>query len=286
MKNKKKKKLYIVSTPIGNLEDITYRAIRILKKTDIILAENIKHTKKLTNNFNIRTKILKFNDNYNQKKIKSLIEIIKSGKNMALVSNAGTPAINDPGYKIINECHLSNIRVVPIPGPCAAITAISSSGIQSNKFCYEGFLPKKKKLKEDLLNILKKEKRTIIIYESPYRIIQSLQMIVDIFGKTRKILFAREMTKIWEKIYKTNTMNLLYLIKNKKIKYKGEIVIIIEGFKKKKNVFSEKIINTFEILKKNLSTKKAIKLTTKIYKIKKNKLYNFIIQKISLNKNL
>ncbi|WP_320415024.1 16S rRNA (cytidine(1402)-2'-O)-methyltransferase [Candidatus Purcelliella pentastirinorum] len=148
MKILKKNKLYIVPTPIGNLKDITYRAINILKKIDIILAENIKHTKILINHFKIKKTILKFNNDYEHNKVKKIIKLIKTGKNVALLSSAGTPTINDPGYKLIHACHLSNIKIIPLPGPCAAITALSASGMSFNKFCYEGFLPKKKNLKK------------------------------------------------------------------------------------------------------------------------------------------
>ncbi|QFQ31939.1 16S rRNA (cytidine(1402)-2'-O)-methyltransferase [Buchnera aphidicola] len=272
--------LYIVPTPIGNLSDITYRALTILQEVDLIACENIKHTNILLKHFNIKNILISFNKINEFQQSDHLIEKLKKGKNIALVSNAGTPLINDPGYILIKKCHFFKIQIIPLPGACAAITALSASGISTRSFCYEGFLPSKKKLKRRLLNSLKKEKRTIILYESKYRIIETIQDIINEIGENRHIVIAREITKKWEIIYGNKAHIMLTWIKEDKSRYnKGENVIIIDGYKESKNInLSDKVINTFIILRKFLSLKQSVLVTSKIHKINKNNLYQYAIK--------
>ncbi|QCI17502.1 16S rRNA (cytidine(1402)-2'-O)-methyltransferase [Buchnera aphidicola (Acyrthosiphon lactucae)] len=272
--------LYIVPTPIGNLSDITYRALEILKDVHIIAAENIRHTNILLQHFNIKNHLILMNKDNEKKQSDNLIKKLKKGKKIALVSNAGTPIINDPGSILIKKCHISNIKVIPLPGPCAAITALSASGITNNRFCYEGFLPSKKKTRCDLLYSLKEETRTIIFYESKYRILESIQDIIEQIDKNRHIVIAREITKKWESIYGAKATLILQWLKEDKYRYKGEIVIIIDGFKKlKKNNLSKKILDTFSMLRKFLSLKTSVLITSQIHEIKKNNLYQYVIKK-------
>lgn len=272
--------LYIVPTPIGNLLDITHRALKVLKHVDLIAAENIQHTNILLQKFNIKNHLTLMNKDNEKKQSENLIKKLKNGKIIALVSNAGTPVINDPGNILIKKCHLLNINVIPLPGPCAAITALSASGIINNRFCYEGFLPSKKKMRCDLLSSLKKEIRTIIFYESKYRIIESMQDIIEQIDKNRHIVIARELTKTWECIYGAKAYLMLDWLKKDKYRYKGEIVIIISGFKKpKNNNLSNKILDTFSILRKSLSLKTSVLITSQIYNIRKNDLYKHVIKK-------
>lgn len=272
--------LYIVPTPIGNLSDITYRGLQILKLVNIIAAENIQHTNILLEHFNIKNFLTSMNKDNEEKKSNYLIQQLKKGKNIALVSNAGTPLINDPGYILIKKCYFFNIKVIPLPGACAAITALSGSGISTNRFCYEGFLPSKKKIRCNLLRSLKEEKRTIIFYESKYRILESIQDIIEQIDKNRHIVVAREITKKWECIYGTTATLMLDWLKTDKNRYKGEIIIIIDGFKKLKNHYlSQKVIDTFLILRTFFSLKKAVLITSEIHKISKNFLYQYAIEK-------
>ncbi|QIQ41145.1 MAG: 16S rRNA (cytidine(1402)-2'-O)-methyltransferase [Buchnera aphidicola (Aphis urticata)] len=272
--------LYIVPTPIGNLSDITYRALETLKSVDLIACENIKHTNILLKHFNIKNVLITFNKINEFQKSNHLIEELKKGKKIALVSNAGTPLINDPGYLLIKKCHFFDIQILPLPGPCAAITALSASGLSTHRFCYEGFLPSKKQLRRDLLNSLKKEKRTMIFYESKHRIIETIKDIINEIGENRHIVIAREITKKWEIIYGNKAYLMLSWIKEDENRYnKGENVIIIDGYKEFKNVYiSDKIINTFTILRTVLSLKKSVLITSKIHKIKKNNLYQYAIK--------
>lgn len=273
--------LYIVPTPIGNLSDITYRALEILKKVNLIACENIQHTNILLTHFNIKNILISFNKNNEVQKSNNLIQTLKTGKSIALVSNAGTPVINDPGYFLIKQCHLFNIQIVPLPGPCAAVTALSAAGISTNRFCYEGFLPSKKKLRCDLLHSLKKETRTIICYESKYRIIATIKDIINEIGENRHIVIAREITKKWEMIYGNKAHVMLSWVQEDTNRYnKGENVIIIDGYKELENAnLSDKIINTFKILRKVLSLKQSVLMTSKIHKINKNSLYQYAIKK-------
>lgn len=278
-KNKKNGKLFIVPTPIGNMKDITYRAIKILNKIDYIASENYKITLKLLNKFNIKKKIISFHK-YNEHKNTNLIIKKLKNKNIALISNAGTPTINDPGFILVKKCHKKKIKVVPLPGACAAITALSASGIPSNKFCFEGFLPSQEKKRCNTIEKIKFEKRTIIFYESPHRIKKSLKNIVEKLGPLRKMTLARELTKYWESIKFQTTYYFFKKFKNNSLICKGEIVLIISGYKnKKKNKISKKIKKTLYILKPLLSLTKTALVTSKIYNIKKNKLYKYLLKK-------
>ncbi|ADP65914.1 16S rRNA (cytidine(1402)-2'-O)-methyltransferase [Buchnera aphidicola str. APS (Acyrthosiphon pisum)] len=272
--------LYIVPTPIGNLSDITYRALEVLKDVDIIAAENIRHTNILLQHFNIKNNLILMNKDNEKKQSHNLIQELKKGKKIALVSNAGTPIINDPGCILIKQCHIFDIKVIPLPGACAAITALSASGIINNRFCYEGFLPSRKKSRCDLLHSLKEETRTIIFYESKHRILESIKDIIEQIDKNRHIVIAREMTKKWESIYGAKASLILEWLKENKYRYKGEMVIIIDGFKKLKNyTLSKKILDTFSILRKFFSLKTSVLITAQIHDINKNKLYQYVIKK-------
>ncbi|CAL4318558.1 Ribosomal RNA small subunit methyltransferase I [Buchnera aphidicola (Chaitophorus populicola)] len=281
MKKKKYGKIFIIPTPIGNIYDITYRSIAVLKKIDYIAAENYQKIKKILNKFNIKKPIISLNQ-HNELKITQIIfNKIKENKNIALVSDAGTPTINDPGFYLIREFHKKKINIVPLPGACAAITALSASGIPTNKFCFEGFLPSKEIKRKKALNLLKYEKRTIIIYEAPHRIIHSLKNIVEQLGAKRKIVLARELTKSWESIIFDTAENILYKYKNNQSICKGEIVLILSGYKsKKKKIISKKIKYILSVLKPFLPKNKISSIISKIYNIKKKYIYEYLIQKI------
>ncbi|QJC33516.1 16S rRNA (cytidine(1402)-2'-O)-methyltransferase [Enterobacteriaceae endosymbiont of Donacia provostii] len=276
-------RLYIVATPIGNYSDISQRALNTLKKVNFILAEDTRKTGLLLNYFHIKKKLYSYYE-YNEKKnTTKFLEKINKGYNVALVSDAGTPLINDPGYRMIKLCREKylNIRIISIPGPCSAIVALSISGLPTNRFCYEGFLSNKKSKRIKRLYELKSEYRTIILYESTHRLLKCLYDIKNIFGKKRYIVIARELTKKWENIHGDYISNLIKWIKLDLNQIKGEIVLIISGYKKSNNIkdkISSKIKKTFFSLKKELALKKAINITANIYSIKKNLLYKFYLK--------
>jgi len=218
-------KLYLIATPIGNLEDITLRALRTLKEVDIILCEDTRRTLKLLNHYNIKPKkMISYFEGNEEKRIPFIIKLLQSGKKIALVSDAGTPLISDPGYKLVRECIKNNIEVDSIPGPTALINALVLSGLPTNSFVFEGFLPRKKqKLLEKLQNIKEKDKkRTIIIYESVHRIDKTLDFIKEVFGDI-EIVVVKEMTKINQKIFRGKISEIKKEIKERK---KGEFVIL------------------------------------------------------------
>lgn len=221
-------KLYIVPTPIGNLEDITARAIRILKEADIILAEDTRKTGKLLKHFDIKSKLQSHHKFNEHKTLERVIADISSGKTFALVSDAGTPAISDPGYLLIRECLRNNIEIECLPGPTAFIPALVNSGLPTDHFFFEGFLPVKKGRKTKLEQIAKLP-YTMIFYESPFRLMKTLEIFAEYFGKQRQASVSREISKIYEENVRGTIAELIEHYKTKTIK--GEIVIVVEGNK-------------------------------------------------------
>lgn len=269
--------LYIVPTPIGNLGDITYRALSVLQNVDLIAAEDTRHTGLLLHRFAINTPLFALH-NYNEhQKLGILLNKLQEGKSIALVSDAGTPLINDPGYHLVCSCHEAGFYVVPLPGACAAITALSAAGLPSNRFCYEGFLPSKRKSRLNYLQSLAREPRTMIFYDSINRLLESLQDMVDTLGAERHIVLARELTKTWESICRTQVGKLLVRVQQGEIWKRGEITMIVEGYYAKDESFSLKTLHTLKLLMTELPMKKAVALVANIYGIKKNILYRYVI---------
>ncbi len=221
-------KLYLVPTPIGNLEDITLRAIRILKEADLILAEDTRNTAKLLNHYSIETKMKPHHQFNEHKTINGIIEKITSGEKIALVTDAGTPGISDPGFLLVRECLKNNIEVECLPGATAFIPALVNSGLPSERFVFEGFLPQKKGRKTKLEQLIS-QTYTMIFYESPFRLIKTLENFIEYFGEERRASVSRELTKIHEETRRDTLKNLKEYFSNKKVK--GEIVIIVEGKK-------------------------------------------------------
>ena len=218
--------LYIIPTPIGNLEDITFRAIRLLKEVDLVLAEDTRTSKKLFSRYNIETPLSSFH-NYNEHKVLAkYINRLKLGDRLALICDAGTPTISDPGFLIIRECIKEGIELCSLPGATAFLPALINSGIANNKFVFEGFLPIKKGRKKRL-KILKDEPRTIVLYESPHRILKTLNQIFEFFGEERRISISREISKIYEETVRGNISEVILHFEKENIK--GEFVIIVEG---------------------------------------------------------
>lgn len=268
--------LYIVATPIGNLEDITLRAVRILKEVDIIAAEDTRHTLKLLNHLEISKPLISYHRHNEKEKSNDLLEKLQNGKNIALVSDAGTPGICDPGEEIIKKCIDLNINVIPIPGPCAMINALVASGINTNEFNFLGFLPLNKKLRKNKLEEIESSNKTIIIYEAPHKLLSTLKDLKNII-KNRKIVLAREITKIHEEFIRSNIDDLIEKSEN----IKGEIILIIEG---NNNI---EIINKFLNMtieehykfysEQGLEKKEIIKKIAKDRNINKNEIYKKFI---------
>jgi 16S rRNA (cytidine1402-2'-O)-methyltransferase len=223
--------LYIVSTPIGNREDITLRALRILKEVDLIAAEDTRRTGLLLRHFAIQTTLTSYFEENELKKKEFILSQLSQGRRVALVSDAGTPGISDPGYRLIQTAIENQIRVVPIPGPSAVIAALSVSGLPTDAFLFKGFLPHKSKKKRDLLKQLEEVKETLIFYESPYRVSETLKDIFDILGD-REMVLSRELTKVYEEILRGKVSQIMNQIAERKLK--GEITLVISGKTRKK----------------------------------------------------
>ena len=221
-------KIYIVPTPIGNLDDITLRAINVLKDVDLILCEDTRRSKKLLVHYEIETPLRSHHKFNEHQEVDIVIEKIKSGTKVALISDAGTPGISDPGYLIVRTCIQNNIEIDCLPGPTAFVPALINSGIPSDKFIFEGFLPVKKGRKTRL-EILSKEERTMVFYESPHKILKTLNDFLIHFGSNRKVSISRELTKIYEETIRGTIHSVLQSLTEKSIR--GEIVVIVEGFK-------------------------------------------------------
>ena len=194
--------LYLVGTPIGNLEDITFRAIRILKEADVIAAEDTRHTGKLLQHFQIKTPQISYHDHNTQQRIPQLIGRLQSGQAIALVTDAGMPGISDPGYELVCACVENEITVVPIPGPSAVVTAIAAAGLPCDRFIFEGFLPVKGQARKDRIAALKSEPRTVVLYESPHRLIKTLSELGEALSLDRRVTLARELTKRYEEFWR------------------------------------------------------------------------------------
>jgi 16S rRNA (cytidine1402-2'-O)-methyltransferase len=218
--------LYIVSTPIGNLEDITLRALRILKEVSIVAAEDTRHTQKLFNHYQIHTPLTSYHDHNKEEKTEVLLQRLKEGHSLALVADAGTPGISDPGYYLINRCIQEGIPLLPIPGPAAFLAALAVSGLPTDAFLFEGFLPKKRTGRLKHLLALKEEPRTIILYESPHRLTACLHDLHEVCGDRRAIV-ARELTKMFEEIVRGRLSMIIAKMEGRSIR--GEITLVIEG---------------------------------------------------------
>lgn len=266
--------LYIVATPIGNLGDITLRAIETLKNVDLIAAEDTRHSGLLLQHFAIEGRLYPLHDHNEQQKTEALIEKLKSGLSIALISDAGTPLINDPGYHLVKACYQNQITVVPVPGACAAITALSVSGLPTDRFCYEGFLPAKSKARIDLLTQLKQEPRTVVFYESTHRILDSLQDMLNVYGPEKIVVLAKELTKSWETIIHLPLKDLIEWLKADDNRRKGEFVLIVEGYDKvNEQEIDPDALKLLNRLQQEIPLKKAAGIVAEIYGLKKNQLY-------------
>ena len=268
--------LYIVGTPIGNLSDISYRAISILKNVSLIICEDTRQTKKILNRYEFTNNLISFNQHNSFKKIPRIIKDLKAGKSIALVSDAGMPGICDPGEDLIKEAKIKGINVICIPGPCAAITALVSSGLPSSKFSFEGFLPKKQKDREKLLLKISKTDKTTILFESPHRLQKLLNQLKDICGGEREIQVFRELTKRYEENIGNNITEVLNFIEG--IKILGEITVVIKGINKttENNEFDkyELKIELDELVKAGLSLSSASSYLAKKKNLTKKLIYN------------
>ena len=268
--------LYIVGTPIGNLNDISQRALNILKNVSLVACEDTRQTKKLMNKFNISNKLISFNKNNSSTKIPRIVKDLKEGKSIAIVSDAGMPGICDPGEDIARSLKSQGIDIICIPGACAAITALVSSGLPSSSFIFEGFLPKKQIDREKILLEISKNEKTTIIYESPKRLRKLLNQLFEFCGGDREIIVARELTKKFEEHVGNNINDVIEFFRDKDII--GEITIVIKGIRKKDLKIDKLTIkkDLNDLINAGLSLSAASKYLAKKNGLKKSEIYNMI----------
>lgn len=273
-------KLYLVATPIGNLEDITLRALRILKEVDTVLAEDTRKTKQLLNHFEISKPLISFYRHNEGVKSEYVISLLKEGKNLALVSDAGTPAISDPGEDLVKACIENEIEIIPIPGAVAFIQGLICSGLDTTRFVFEGFLSINKRVRKERLKELENETRTMIFYEAPHKLRNTIDDFYNTFGEERKIVLAREITKIHEEHLRFTIGEAKEYYKEKDIK--GEFVIILEGKKidEAEKISDEPIEMLMEkYIEKGFDKKEAMKMVAKDKKITKSEVYKYLLKK-------
>ncbi len=271
LSKKKRGMLYVVATPIGNLEDITLRALRVLKEVDFIAVEDTRHSKKLLSYYNISKPLISYWSEKEKIRSEEIIEQIKAGQTCALITDAGTPGISDPGYFLIKRAVEEDIAVIAIPGPSAVISALSVSGLSTDEFVFLGFLPSKstgrlKKLKE-----LTAETRTMIFYEAPHRLLDTLNDIKEVFGN-RQVVVVKELTKLHEEIFRGRVNDILNIIENKTIA--GEFIILIEGLEKQKMTLEEALHEVKLLMKRGIGRKEAVKRIANDYGLSKKELYD------------
>lgn len=271
--------LYIVSTPIGNLADITIRALEILKAVDVILAEDTRHSQKLLQHYAIRTSMWAYHEFNEQAQTPKLILELQAGKTMALITDAGTPLVNDPGYRLVSAAHHAGIPVVPIPGACAAIAALSVAGLATHSFAFEGFLPAKAGARRAHLEALRQEPRTLIFYETPHRLLACLRDMALVFGDDRKMVITRELTKSFESILRGRLVELIAQIETHTEHQKGEFVLVVSGARKNPTAeFDDNTLRVVALLQEALPTRQAAALAAELTGHSKNLLYRHMLK--------
>jgi 16S rRNA (cytidine1402-2'-O)-methyltransferase len=269
---------YVVATPIGNLADVSERMRHILAKVSYIAAEDTRRTRLLLSHIDINTPCFSVHDHNERQKIDYIVSLLEEGHSVALVSDAGTPLISDPGYPIVNHLRAKNMRVVPIPGPCAFVTALSVAGLPSDRFIFEGFLPAKSSQRSIYLTSQVKQTATLIFYESSHRIKACLQDIAEVFEPDRQVVITRELTKTFETFLSGTAAELVQLLNTDPNQCKGEFVVLIKGAEKKlENLSDDSKILALKLVE-YLPGKQAAKIAAEIYGEKKNKIYQFLLE--------
>ena len=268
--------LYIVATPIGNLEDVTLRALRVLKEVDLIAAEDTRHTQKLLSHYDIRTPLTSYHEHNERTKARQLVERLLQGQNIALVTDAGVPAISDPGYRIIIEAISAGIQVTPIPGPSALTAVLSVSGLPTDRFVFEGFLPAKKKQRRDRLEALRGETRPLVCFEAPHRLLESLRDIHELLGD-REVVVAREVSKVYEEFLRGLASEMIDKLAGREIR--GELTLVIKGSAGESPI-SEALLSA-EIRKlkgEGMRVKEIAELLSERYGYSKKEIYRLALE--------
>jgi len=270
--------LFIVATPIGNLADVSERALLVLKQVALIAVEDTRHSARLLQAHGIATPMLAVHEFNERQRTESLLDRVAAGEKIALISDAGTPLISDPGYQLVRRAHQRGLHVVPVPGASAVIAALSAAGLPSDRFAFEGFLPSKRSARLASLQKLRREPRTLIFYEAPHRILECLQDMIECFGRDREVTLARELTKTHETIRNGDLGSLLEFVAGDANQQKGEIVLVVGGYEPEGLELDETVLRMLGILLEELPLKQAAALLARITGLPKSEIYNAGLQ--------
>jgi len=266
--------LFVVATPIGNMDDISARAVSVLQSVDLIAAEDTRHSGRLMSHFQITTPLVAYHDHGSEAQGERIFSALDAGQNVALISDAGTPLVSDPGYRLVRSAREKAYKVTPLPGACAMISALCAAGLPSDRFCFEGFLPAKQSQRRKALELLASETRTLIFYEAPHRIVATVEDLIDLFGAAREVTLARELTKTYETLLNGNLSELLTQIKGDVNQQKGEMVLVVRGFDgAEQGAQEQEEERVLKLLLVDLPVKQAAGLAAKICGAQRNALY-------------
>lgn len=273
--------LYVVATPIGNLQDLTPRALEVLRSVSLIAAEDTRHSARLLQHFGINTPTTACHDHNERDKSVRLVERLLAGDDLALISDAGTPLISDPGFHLVRQAREAGVRVCPVPGACALIAALSAAGLPSDRFAFEGFLPAKTQGRRQRLQALAGESRTWMVYEAPHRLLECLQDMLEVLGGERQVVLARELTKTFETIKGAPLAELVDWVAGDSDQQRGECVLVVEGAPARDDAeaLDPAVERTLEVLLEELPVKQAAALAAKLTGVKKNRLYQVALSK-------
>ncbi|QKI90276.1 16S rRNA (cytidine(1402)-2'-O)-methyltransferase [Thiomicrorhabdus xiamenensis] len=272
--------LYVVATPIGNLQDITHRALDVLAAVDWVAAEDTRHTRPLLQNFAINQNLISLHEHNESERSEQLLQRLLAGENGALVSDAGTPLINDPGYVLVKRLRQAGVAVVPVPGASAVITALSAAGLPTDRFTYEGFLPAKSSKRLQQLTLLVEEPRTLVFYESPHRLLDSLADMAQVFGEARQIVVARELSKQFEQFVSGEFHEVVEYFSANRDKVRGEFVLMVQGFEQTSQSSQQSdydpLIKT--LMKQKLPVKQISEIVADYFSVKKKAVYQRVLE--------
>lgn len=271
--------LYIVATPIGNLGDMVPRAVEVLQCADLVAAEDTRHSQRLFSHFDIDTPLMAYHDHSDDRRSAQILQRLEQGQTVALISDAGTPLISDPGYRLVREARERGIRVVPIPGACAFVAALSAAGLPSDRFSFEGFLPAKSGARERSLHELAADTRTLVFYEAPHRVADTLDAMAEVFGAGREAVIARELSKAFETFHLAPLGELAAWVRADSNQQRGEIVLLVRGAERRREAeLTPEAERVMRLLMAELPPKRAAALSAEITGVKKKLLYNWALE--------
>lgn len=270
--------LYVVATPIGNLQDMQPRAVEVLRKVSLIAAEDSRHSAPLLRHFDITAPVWAYHDHSDQQRTAAIIERLQGGEDVALISDAGTPLISDPGYRLVDAAHQYGIRVCPIPGACAMVAALSASGLPTDRFRFAGFLPAKSQARINVLTEYQKATDTLVFYEAPHRLLDTLRDMQAAYGDERVVVLARELTKMFETIRRLPLAEMVEWVASDSNQQRGECVLLLKGVAEEVSSLTPEAEKVMRVLAEELPLKQAAALAAKITGLKKNALYQWALE--------